>query len=262
MNLDYTKIPVTQFLANKFINFLPASEEQEIRMGAERLQLLDAWDLYIGKHSDKNGRIKGANNLTRAEALGRKEISEGVKNRNWMLYGTDKSGRLVLDTRDNFLRAMEPHYSGDQEVTYQAILNSEPLLNNHSKAWCKILNFGANAGTDQSQRIKEAMTVKHSNVANMKGLRKDHKLTPDPVKGPPLRAVVDGKVGPNAPLANLMARVLRPVRFGMHSNVKTEILSTEEALHLIQKFNLQTKNQRKQPRRGCKYQICKLMMSL
>ena len=37
----------------------------------------------------------GANNFTRAEILGRKEIAEGVKSRNWMLYGTDKSGPLV-----------------------------------------------------------------------------------------------------------------------------------------------------------------------
>ena len=122
-----------------------------------------------------------------------------------MLYGTDKSGKLVLNTKDNFLRAMEPHYSGDQEVSYQAILKSEPLLNNHAKAWCKILKLGVTAGYSHSRRIREAMTVEHSNVKHMRGLRKDHKLAPDPVLGPPLRPLVDGKIGPNAPLTNLMS---------------------------------------------------------
>ena len=51
--------------------------------------------------------------LQEQKALRRKEISEGVKGKNWMLYGTDKSGKLVLETKDNFLRVMEPHYTGD-----------------------------------------------------------------------------------------------------------------------------------------------------
>ena len=83
--------------------------------------------------------------------------------------------------------------------------------------------------------------MNHSNVANMQGLRKDHKRAPDPVLGPPLRPVVDGKTGPNAPLANLMARLLRPVRFGLHNKIPTEIISTEEALHHLQNFNTKVK---------------------
>ena len=186
--LNFTRIPVTQLHSNKFIH-LPktASEVQEIRIGAEKVQLLDAWDLYIRQNTDAEGRVKGAQNLTRAEALGRKEISDGVKNRNWMLYGTDKSSKLVLDTRENFLNCMEPHFKNDQHVQYDAILRSEPLLNNHSKAWAKILNMGLNAGQGQISRIRDALTVKQSNVATLKGLRKDHKSAADPVKGPPLR---------------------------------------------------------------------------
>ena len=253
-HIDFSNLPVTQLMANKFIHLpAPASEEQEIRMGGEKIQLLDAWESYIEENSDAEGRIVGSNNLTRAEALGRKEIADGVKNRSWMLYGTDKSGKLVLDTKANFLKCMEPHYQNDQEVTYNAVLKSEPLLNNHAKAWAKVLNMGLNAGPGQYQRIREALTVKNSNVAILKGLRKDHKRAANATEGPPLRPLADGKVGPNAHLANLMARVLRPVREGIHDKIPTEIISTEEALFHLEQFNRNAQqHHREQHRRSCR----------
>ena len=63
---------------------------------------------------------------------------------------------------------------------------SDSVLNNNTKAWAKILNMGVNAESGQAQRIREAFTVKNSNVAQLKGLRKDHKRVNDQLKGPPL----------------------------------------------------------------------------
>ena len=115
----------------------------------------------------------------------------------------------MLDTRENFLECMKAHYEKDQEVQYRTVLQSEPTLNNHTKAWAKLLNMGLNAGDLQPQHIRKALTVKNSNVAKLGGFRKDHKIAADPVRGPPLRPVADGKIGPNAPLENLMARLLK-----------------------------------------------------
>ena len=52
-----------------------------------------------------------------------------------------------------------------------------------------------------------------------------------------MRTMVNGKVGPNAPLAKLQAAILRPVRDALNDQVKTEIVSTEEALHHFEKHN-------------------------
>ena len=57
----------------------------------------------------------------------------------------------------------------EQEVEYKSVFQSELVLNNHAKAWAKVLNMGANAGPGQAQRIREALTVKNSNVAHLKG---------------------------------------------------------------------------------------------
>ena len=58
---------------------------------------------------DNNVRPIGMVNLTREQALGRKELLQGIKTRTWKLYGTDKSEKLVLDTEANYMRAMAPH---------------------------------------------------------------------------------------------------------------------------------------------------------
>ena len=68
-----------------------------------------------------------------------------------------------------------------------------------------------------------------------------------------MRPLVNGKLGPNAPLANLLARVLRAARSGMSLDKPTAILSTEELLHYLSQFNREIRQiPREQPRRGCK----------
>ena len=65
-HVNFSYIPVTQLACNKFIQMpSPASQEQEIRIQAEKLQILDAWDLHVREHANQDGVHKGSNNLTR-----------------------------------------------------------------------------------------------------------------------------------------------------------------------------------------------------
>ena len=57
------------------------------------------------------------------------------------------------------------------------------------------------------------------------------------VKGPPIRPVVNGKAGPNAGLANLISRILRPLRKQVVRNTGNEVISTEELLRWIEEYN-------------------------
>ena len=74
------------------------------------------WYLHVRENVTENGVHRGSNNLTREQAEGKREIQRGIKDKGGMLYGTDKSGKLVLDQQVNFLKAMEPHYLGHVEV--------------------------------------------------------------------------------------------------------------------------------------------------
>ena len=61
--VDFSRIPVTQLLCNKFIQMpSPASQEQEIRIQAEKLEMFDAWNLHIHNNYNDKGVYKGSNN--------------------------------------------------------------------------------------------------------------------------------------------------------------------------------------------------------
>ena len=62
-------------------------------------------------------------------------------------------------------------------------------------------------------------------------LRKDHKKDWDRILGPKSRLLVNGKRGPNAGLANLCTRILRPIRSEAVDREETEVCSTKELLH-------------------------------
>ena len=49
----------------------------------------------------ENKITKAGSNLTKSEFLGWKEVQKGVKTKGWLLGATDKSERLVLDTKEN-----------------------------------------------------------------------------------------------------------------------------------------------------------------
>ena len=85
------------------------------------------------EHLYNDGRYAGANNLTKEEAIRRREIQDGIRNKGWKPYCKDKSRKLCFATEENFLRFMEEHYKDEQEVSMRIVKQSEGQLNNHSK---------------------------------------------------------------------------------------------------------------------------------
>ena len=70
---------------------------------------------------------KEGNNLTDKEQEGLEKIKDGVKNKGWIVYNSDKSRKIVLDTKDNFLKCMSEHYESDKTALLRISerLNSE-----------------------------------------------------------------------------------------------------------------------------------------
>ena len=169
--------------------------------------------------------------------MGYKEIKNGVENRGWIIYTSDKSGKLVLDTYENFVRCMEPHYSDHQETSMENVSKAEDKLNLHSKNISKILSLGKNAGHNQKSRCQMALKVVDSGVPDLDGLRKDHKKFSDPVKGPPLRPLCNGNIGPNAPLGNILSNFVKVIRTELADKIGTEAINSEVVLNMFDRFN-------------------------
>ena len=91
----------------------PAGIRDKIQIQQRTQAYLDTVEEYLHSNCDKRGVSKYSDVLIEKERAGLDEIREGVRNRDCMIYRTDKSGKIVLDTKENFLKCMEDHYLSD-----------------------------------------------------------------------------------------------------------------------------------------------------
>ena len=199
--------------------------------------------------------------MSEIEVKGMKEIQEKVKSGEWILYETDKSGKLCLDTPENFKAGMAKHIEGDKEVKPSELRGKEEMLNNQSRIWAKIVNLGKGDEKDnekQFKRSKATLTSKYKPIPVLSGLRKDHKSCDDPNVGPPLRPVCRANNSPNSPLGNILSIILRGATQSLIDNGNcTECGSTEEVCEKLECVNKKLSDQdiRVQPDRKSKNKL-------
>ena len=120
--ITLAKIRPTDIPSNKdIITPGPAKIETELDIQKTILERMKVVDKYIKDNCDKKGNAEGGEVLTKEEIAGKEEILKGIKEKGWMLYTSDKSGKLVLDTTENYIRCMSEHFSSDQNVTHRQI---------------------------------------------------------------------------------------------------------------------------------------------
>ena len=111
--------------------------------------------------------------MTESELKGQQQIMFGIANNGWMLYQTDKSSKLCLDTVDNYVYCMRSHVINDPIVTPEDVRKGEMIMNNHTRQWVRICKIGSNQG--QTWRVNRALITTYSTIPILTGLRKDHK---------------------------------------------------------------------------------------
>ena len=117
---------------------------------------------YMSDNCDERGNIKESN-ITREERAGLKSIQRKVKDQEWIVMPTDKSGRLTVNTKRNYLERMEPHMNGDTAVTLDDRHKMESEMNGRSTQWGRILQLGNNwnnAGGQHWCRVKAALRTR------------------------------------------------------------------------------------------------------
>ena len=108
--IDLAKVRCTDLLGKKDIMMpAPASLREELKIQGRMQEYLDVVNRYLNSDCDSRVMPRDGINLTAAERAGRDDVKDGIENKGWMLYKSDKSGKLVLDTKDNFLKCMSGH---------------------------------------------------------------------------------------------------------------------------------------------------------
>ena len=108
-------------------------------------ELLKVVDEYTEKFCDKKGRII-ENNFTKDEEATLKELKRKVDLENLTIYETDKTGKFVVDTTDNYENKMKVHIETDAILTSSQVQNIQNKLNKETKSWLKILEVGTKVG--------------------------------------------------------------------------------------------------------------------
>ena len=234
--IDFTNIRPTDMKYNTDINLPdPSKGDSEAQIQYQKQATIKAIDQFISDNCDTKGVVKDAKNLSEAEERGLKVIREKVNDGEWVIYTTDKSSKLVIDTPVNYLDSMKEHTEHDVIANYKEVSGKENFLNNHCQVWSKILKMGSRS--KQFRRCKATLTSRFKPIPVLGGARKDHKPCSDPRRGPKQRPICQARIAPNAPLGNIITSIIKGVSEELCCKLQTESGSTEEVQRIIDDGN-------------------------
>ena len=200
---DFRHMRATELPFNTRIT-LPKSAEEGIEIKMQELKR----ELKKVTTDIKSGVI-GDSNMTLEQRQGVKSLVSRVKDKEIVVFQTDKSGRFSVDSPDNYRDSILPHIGMDPEVDETEMHEIENVLNAHGISWTRILTAGGYTGHEK--RIRENMVGRNVSAPPLYGLRKDHKVHGDEVVGPPSRPVCGASSSSNYRLSHIISLILSEV---------------------------------------------------
>ena len=231
--IDFRNMKATDMKMNKRI-IMPEldDDEEEIRRSNVKHNLKQIFMNYREKNCDKYGNIL-ENNLDVKQLKSIKELKTKINNEGLVCYKTDKTGKLAVDTLENYSSKMEKHTKDDINITEKKITTIENKLNEHMDYWVGMTNTGESTG--QTKRIKGNMKTKKNQIPVLSGTSKDHKVSKNKTEGPELRAIMGANVGPNVGASNFVSEIIRKIADDADEGFVCK--STEEILYKFDKYN-------------------------
>ena len=98
---------------------------------------------YVNDNCDKSGRVKESN-ISVSQEKSLKELKSRIAEEKLVIYETDKTGNLVVDTLENVEAKMKKHVENDEIISDRKIRSIERSLNNEVDSWIEILQIGKN----------------------------------------------------------------------------------------------------------------------
>ena len=127
---------------------MPLSDADEVGVQVLRNKLKGITEEYVS--SSNGARLS---NLKEAEKEGLRSVTRKIKDKELVVYQTDKSNRLSVDTPENYKRASLVHVEHDAQISEFEAEGIEKDISAHSEAWSRILGIGSN--WNQTDRVRE-----------------------------------------------------------------------------------------------------------
>ena len=235
--MDFKKMRVTELPTCRRV-MLPDPQEEsiEIEMRSMTQRLKDAVSGYKSEFCDRKGKIK-QDNLSTKERIGLEECKNSTKEGGQVYMVTDKSMKMSVDSRENYMNEMKNHVRGDTQMEKKDVDNTERVMSGHAIMWARILEVGED--WRHWMRVKSAMVNYGGSIPPLYGMRKDHKEVPigQEEVGPPARPVCGANKSPNGALSNILSKILDKLSDCIDEEVKTECRSTEEMVAEFKRVN-------------------------
>ena len=139
---------------------------------------------------------------------------------------TDKSGKMSVNTRENYVESMQKHIQDDPVMSWEEKEKLERNINGHTLQLGRILEVGEKF--HHEERVKNALRNKNCHVPGLAGLAKDHKENIDLNVGPSLRPVCQADEANVKQMNGLLTEVCQSLADEMDRTVRSVNKSTEE----------------------------------
>ena len=195
-SVDYSKLRATNLPTCTRLKVPPpGTVRQEAVMAGLKEKMMDEVRNYV-KH-DCNDKGWPESNLTRPEQAGLRELKDKIEKKEIVVFKSDKSGKLTVDTPANYSEAISTHTVNDSEITDSELRKIENSMNDHSRQLNKIFQVGSK--WHHQGRVAAASTSTNVQAPAFYGLRKDHKNAPtgEEERGPPVRPICSAREAPN-----------------------------------------------------------------
>ena len=210
----------------------PSTIKKEKVLEAVKDRLLDTVSKYQNQYCNKSGKIKNQN-ISKSEENTIKEVKENIKNKDIVVFTTDKSGRFTVDTPKNYTEAVMKHTRNDVQIETERVKQIENKMNQHMKQFNKMFKVGSEH--EHERRVEMATHSTNTPAPPLYGLRKDHKVTENVIEGPPVRPVCGANQAPNSRLGNFLSKIVN--EYADAANIRTECRSSEEMRASFEKYN-------------------------
>ena len=163
-----------------------------------------------------------------------KSLKKRIKEGEIIVMKTDKSGRFVVTTPENYVEMGKEHTDKDIEIGWEKVRQLEKTIHSHSMAWAQIWSYGDDH--NHQDRILRSKMARSGNQANLTLLYKDHKL------GNKTRPVASGNESFNLGLSNGVSELLESVFRAIRHPYS--VISSEDMLARVSRFNEEKKHEK------------------
>ena len=122
-------------------------------MSTIKEKLMGSVGEYRNKHCNEKGIVKNQN-ITMEETVAMKQLKKRTKEKEIVVFTTDKSGRFSVDTPENYEKAVGAHTRNDVEIDQEGVRMIENKMNQHMKQFNKMFKVGETV--EQESRVAGA----------------------------------------------------------------------------------------------------------